>query len=108
MIKNNVVAYLVAVLLFCTSCASESEPSLISYPDQQSASFQQFSRQCSSCHGLPMPDVHIATAWPTVVARMQQHKEQRGLLVMSDVEQQQVLGYLQTHAKPILKRERLE
>lgn len=108
MIKNSAVAYLGTALLFLSSCASESEPSLASYPDQQSAAFQQFSRQCSSCHGLPMPDAHIATAWPMVVARMQRHKEQRGLLVMSDVEQQKILGYLQAHAKPMLKRERLE
>jgi len=81
---------------------------MTTYPDQESASFQQFSRQCSGCHRPPMPDAHIATAWPMVVARMQQHKEQRGLLVMNDIERQQVLDYLQTHAKPMLKGEAVE
>jgi len=106
-IKNKFIGYFVIVLL-SSACSSESNNALMTYPDQESTAFQQFTRQCSTCHRPPMPDVHVATAWPTVVARMQQHKEQRGLLVMNDVEQQQVLGYLQTHAKSILKRERLE
>jgi len=46
-----------------------------------------------------MPDVHAAKDWPMVVARMQQHKEQRGLLRMREKDKQEVLAYLQAHAK---------
>jgi len=98
MIKNNLVGFFVIVLL-CSACDSESNHVLMTYPEQESAAFQQFTRQCSSCHRPPMPDVHLARDWQAVVARMQQHKEQRGLVAMSDIEQQQVLTYLQTHAK---------
>ena len=46
-----------------------------------------------------MPDAHTAQAWSRVIARMQQHKEQRGLRMMNGIEQQTVLRYLQKHAK---------
>jgi len=98
MIKNNFLTCLAVALLF-SACDSESNHALMTYPEQESTAFQQFTRQCSSCHRPPMPDVHTAREWEGVVVRMQQHKEQRGLLVMSDVEQQQVLTYLQAHAK---------
>ncbi|PCI45057.1 MAG: hypothetical protein COB41_02490 [Proteobacteria bacterium] len=97
-IKNKFVGCFVIVLL-CSACSSESNHALITYPDQESTAFQQFTRQCSSCHRPPMPDVHIAKDWNAIVVRMQQHKEQRGLLVMNHAEQQQVLAYLQANAK---------
>jgi len=102
---NNQIVCLFAVLFLCSACDSGFEHVATSYPDQQSLGFQQFSRQCSTCHRPPMPDAHVADAWPEVLIRMQQHKEQRGLLVMSNVEQQQVLAYLQAHAKPVPKKE---
>jgi len=96
--KNNSFICLAVVLLF-SACDSESNHALMAYPEQESTAFQEFARQCSSCHRPPMPDVHMAKEWEGVVVRMQQHKEQRGLVAMSYAEQQQVLSYLQTHAK---------
>ncbi len=107
MIKNK-IGCLIVVLFLCSACDSDSEHVITTYPDQQSLEFQQFSRQCSTCHRPPMPDVHVAGAWSAVVARMQQHKEQRGLLVMSNIERQQVLAYLQAYAKPVSKKEPLK
>ncbi|MDQ6968067.1 MAG: hypothetical protein Q9M14_05220 [Mariprofundaceae bacterium] len=101
MIKSKFLCFLI-VLLLCSACDSESNNNntlVPAYPAQESAAFQQFSRQCSSCHRPPMPNAHMASTWPTVVARMQQHKQQHGLLVMRESEKQQVLDYLQTYAK---------
>jgi len=100
MISNRIGCLMVALFL-CSACDSGSEHVTAAYPDQESASFQQFTRQCSACHRPPMPNIHIAKAWPAVIARMQQHKQQQGLLVMNSAEQQQVLAYLQAHAKPV-------
>jgi len=97
MIRHNFL--LVCFIALFAGCDSETSHQLASYPDQQSSGFQLFSKQCSSCHRPPMPDVHVAKAWPMVVARMQQHKEQRGLVRMSDDAQHEVLIYLQTYAK---------
>jgi len=96
--RNNYLGLLLLVL-FCSSCSSEVERVTVQYPEQQSEGFRLFTQHCSSCHRPPMPDVHQAQDWPGVVARMQQHKEQRGLMVMSLIQQQQVLVYLQKHAK---------
>ena len=51
-----------------------------------------------------MPDVHTAQEWLMVVARMQQHKEQRGLVRMNMNEEKEVLNYLQMYAKKEVKQ----
>jgi len=98
MIKNKIAGFFVTALL-CSGCSSEPNHVLMTYPEQGSAVFQQFTRQCSSCHRPPMPNVHTAREWEGVVVRMQQHKQQRGLVAMSHAEQQQILAYLQVYAK---------
>ncbi|MDQ6954798.1 MAG: hypothetical protein Q9M20_05080 [Mariprofundaceae bacterium] len=97
--NNNYAKLLLIVLLACSACDSKTEQEAALYPRQDSSEFQVFAKQCSSCHRPPMPDVHTAQAWTRVIARMQQHKEQRGLLVMNAIEQQTILDYLQKHAQ---------
>lgn len=100
------------VLFLCAGCSDDSNWSLqqtikriaADYPDQQSQDFKQFSQQCSACHRPPMPDIHTAQLWLSTVNRMQQHRQQRGLLTMTDREKQQVLAYLQSHAQQDVQR----
>jgi len=102
MTKNSVTCLLL-MLLFCVSCSDDSsrseQQSKQIYPDQESENFKQFARQCSNCHRPPMPNMHTAQLWLSTVNRMQRHREQRGLAKMIDTEKQQVLAYLQSHAK---------
>jgi len=88
------------VLLLCAACSDATQGSAPSnYPDQQSAGFKQFVNQCSACHRPPMPNIHPANLWVTTIYRMQRHRQQQGLLMMTDAEQQQVLAYLQRHSE---------
>jgi len=104
--KNNLICALL-VLFLCSGCSDDSNGSLqqtikriaADYPDQQSEDFKQFSQQCSACHRPPMPDIHSAGLWLSTVNRMQRHRQQRGLSMMTDTEKQQVLAYLQSHAQ---------
>ena len=99
MTKSKLVC-LVFVLFFSASCNdAPSQKSMSIYPDQQSEEFKQFAKQCSVCHRPPMPDIHPAALWMTTVHRMQRNREKRGLPLMSDMQREQVLAYLQRHAK---------
>jgi len=91
------------LLLFLAGCSSQGETSASAtatlYPDQNSAGFQQFSKQCSTCHRPPMPNQHTALEWAGVVDLMQQHRAQAGYGAMSDDVKKQVLQYLQKHSQ---------
>jgi len=105
------IAILTATTLL-TACNTEdtsTEPTKVAskpvvqapqYPEPSSPGFQQFSKQCSSCHRPPMPSQHTAQAWEGVVAVMQKHKAQAGMDIMNKTEKEQVLSYLQQHSRP--------
>ncbi len=101
--KRNSVLCLSLVLFFAVACSdttqSEAQKSLSIYPDQQSADFKQFAKQCSTCHKPPMPNIHPANLWVTTLYRMQKHRQQRGLGRMTETQHQQVLAYLQRHSQ---------
>jgi len=100
--RNNLIA-LVVLSLFVVACGDATQqsrpPSVSVYPDQQSAGFKQFAKQCSACHRPPMPNIHPANLWVSTLYRMQRHRQQRGLTPMNDAQQQQVLAYLQNHSQ---------
>jgi len=104
--KSSFIALLL-LLLFCSGCSDDSNWSLqqtikriaADYPDQQSEDFKQFSKQCSICHRPPMPDIHTPQLWLSTVNRMQRHRQNRGMVMMTDDQKRQVLAYLQGHAQ---------
>jgi len=100
--RNNLIALFV-LPLFAVACGDSAQqsvsPSVSMYPDQQSADFKQFAKQCSACHRPPMPNIHPANLWVSTLYRMQKHRQQRGLKRMTDAQQQQVLVYLQSHSQ---------
>ncbi len=101
--KRNNFIVLLLLLLFSVACSDATQQSTQSsvsiYPDQQSADFKQFAKQCSACHRPPMPNIHPANLWVSTLYRMQKHRQQRGLKRMTDAQQQQVLAYLQSHSQ---------
>jgi cytochrome c5 len=94
--KNRIVPL---VLLALIGCDSGQHAVTEVYPDASTEAFAVFSKQCSLCHRPPMPNTHTAIAWESVVARMKQHKQERGQQAMSERESMQVLQYLQSHSK---------
>jgi len=101
--STRLLSILIATTLL-TACNTHDDSAPIaqatSYPDPSSQGFQQFSKQCSSCHRPPMPNQHTAQEWEGVVAVMQTHKAQAGMTIMNQQEQEQVLSYLQQHSRP--------
>jgi len=96
--KNSVIAIFLA--LICTACSdADYDQTVLIYPDQESAGFKQFAKQCSACHRPPMPNIHPSNLWVTTLNRMRKHRQQRGFSVMTEVRQQEVLEYLQSHSQ---------
>ncbi len=46
-----------------------------------------------------MPDIHTPQLWLSTVNRMQRHRQNRGMGMMTDDQKRQVLAYLQGHAQ---------
>lgn len=83
-----------AVLL--SACDVPSQ--LIDYPEMGSARFKNYYAQCSACHAPPRPTAHTASEWPSVIARMQEHRIENRMLPMAASEMIAVRDYLMQHA----------
>jgi len=99
--KRNSALLLLGMILMagCSNQNASDATKTNQYPDQASAGFKQFSKQCSTCHRPPMPSQHTALEWSGVVDLMQQHRAQAGYGAMSDDVKNQVMRYLQAHSK---------
>ena len=58
-----------------------------------------FASSCSRCHALPDPRLYTAAEWPAIVAKMQGYMKSMGKPVLSDQDKQEIIHYLQKHAK---------
>jgi len=88
---------LICALMLLSSC--ENQPhTQHQYPAMETAAFAYFSQQCSYCHVPPLPSKHNAQAWAMVMARMMQHRAERGLPPIPQQEQIEILTYLQHYA----------
>ena len=56
---------------------------------------QETQRACSQCHALPSPTQHHPAAWPSIVARMENHMVASKRPTPSPQEREAILGYLQ-------------
>lgn len=95
------VVGLLAMLL--TACSERPQPVAVDYPAAGSAGAALLVGRCGLCHVAPLPAVHVAGAWPTVINRMQMRMRSRGYPILLDEEQRVLLDYLQAHAAPAVK-----
>ncbi|MDH4229681.1 MAG: hypothetical protein OEW11_08065 [Nitrospirota bacterium] len=68
-------------------------------PEATSADAQLYVRRCSLCHALPDPARMTYGQWVAVVGRMAQNIRSQNVPQVPDDEYQQILRYLQRHAK---------
>lgn len=67
-------------------------------PEPESRGADLLERYCTTCHGLPSPELHTADEWPGVVERMRGNMEQLGRPVIPSEAMMTVVRYLQAHA----------
>jgi len=81
------------------ACDSGNSPKqTVDYPEMDSQSFQNYRALCSECHVPPRTTTHTAAEWPSVIARMQQHRVERRIAPMAAAEVAAVREYLVRNA----------
>jgi len=94
-----VVLLLTGLSLGLAACDPGNSPKqAVDYPEMDSQAFQNYRTQCSVCHVPPRTTAHTASEWPSVIARMQQHRVQRRIAPMKAGDMMAVRDYLVRHA----------
>ncbi len=91
------ISHLFAMLLVMglVACDPGNSPKhTVDYPEMGSPAFQNYRARCSGCHVPPRTTTHTAAEWPSVIARMQQHRVQRRIAPMQASEITAVRDYL--------------
>jgi len=87
------------IALGLASCDADHSPKqVVDYPEMGSKAFQNYRAQCSECHVPPRTTAHTAAEWPSVIARMQQHRVGRRIAPMMVVDMNAVRDYLVRNA----------
>ncbi len=87
------------MLLLLSACDSGNSPKQgVDYPEMDSPAFQNYRAQCSECHVPPRTTTHTAAEWPSVIARMQQHRVERRIAPMTAADMAAVREYLVRNA----------
>jgi len=94
--------YMIIAAAMLLGACSQSEEKLqpVQYPEAGSEALNNFQNQCSQCHQPPRPSAHTAKEWPSVIARMQQHRIERRISPMMASDMLAVRDYLQRNAAP--------
>lgn len=98
-LRQNSFASLAAVLILSLGCSAEEQ---IDKSDQASLDSRAQSilvEHCGSCHVAPKPNTKFAKDWRAVVLRMQAHRSQRAMRVLSELEINEVTEYLEKRSK---------
>ena len=91
----------IAVAMLLGACSqSDGQVKPVQYPEAGSQALNNFQNQCSQCHQPPRPSAHTAAEWPSVIARMQQHRIERRISPMMASEMLAVRDYLIRNAAP--------
>jgi len=84
--------------LLLAACSDHTSAPVVTYPEPGSPALANYQNQCSQCHAPPRPTAHTAVEWPSVIARMQQHRMERRMAPMLASKMTMVRDYLQRNA----------
>lgn len=86
-------------LIACSQEQQSSPLKLSDYPEYESEPAKLYVSKCSGCHAAPLPEVHVARQWSSVVQRMQIRMINKAVQPLTSNELAIVLDYLQKHAR---------
>ncbi|MDQ6996304.1 MAG: hypothetical protein Q9M82_02450 [Mariprofundus sp.] len=93
--KFAVLLSAIGLVMGLAACDPGTSPKqVVDYPEMDSQGFQNYRKQCSQCHVPPRTTAHTASEWPSVIARMQQHRVQRRIAPMMAADISMVRDYL--------------
>ncbi len=97
------VVTLSALLMLLAACgrpSAESGSGKAALPEADSPGAQALKHYCGDCHAPPRPEAHRKDEWPNVVYRMQNHRIMKAMDPVPEREYQQLIAYLEKHARP--------
>ena len=97
--KTSFFLYIPLAALLLVACDPGNAPKqLADYPEMDSPAYKNYQKQCSVCHMPPRTTTHTAEEWPSVIARMQEHRVQRRIAPMQAADMLMVRDYLVRNA----------
>jgi hypothetical protein len=66
---------------------------------KQLPGYQEASALCSQCHAMPSPDQFLPAAWPSVIARMDQHMRMTNRPLPDQKTHDLIVSYFQVAAQ---------
>jgi len=93
---------LLLVIWGLVACSQEPQSNplkVTDYPEYDSEPAELYVSKCSGCHAAPLPRVHTARQWSSVVQRMQMRMKNKAVQPLTSNELAIVLDYLQKHAR---------
>ena len=87
--------------MFLFACSTGNEPATLTasdYPESDSEQFQLYTTKCGECHAAPLPKIHTAQHWISVVHRMQFRMTSKAIPALNKYEMDTIVSYLQKHA----------
>ncbi len=97
--KNFILVFFAIVIL--VSCGEQTTPTPLTasdYPENGSEHFQLYLTKCGECHAAPLPKIHTARQWLSVVQRMQFRMTSKAIPALNENEMGAIVNYLQKHA----------
>lgn len=90
----------VAIVLLCvTTLISGCGEGVVSREDQkkllQMPGYREAKIICSQCHKLPIADIHVSAAWPSVITRMEKYIKINKRRMPTEQEREAIIGYFQ-------------
>lgn len=98
-LRWNSFTSLTAVLIFSVGCSAEeyTDGRGLSALDSQPQSI--LVEHCGNCHVAPKPQTKAAKDWLAVVLRMQVHRSQQAMPVLTEPQINEVTEYLMKHSQ---------
>lgn len=85
----------IGLVALLAGCANQP----MTVPEADSDAAQLFEARCTGCHALPHPARNRADEWPGILALMDRRMRERHVQPLDDDERQELLRYLQAHAR---------
>ena len=95
-----VVCLMLATVIGCDADFSHPQQIQMSdYPEHETETAKLYVSKCSGCHAAPLPTIHDAGQWPSIVRRMEMRMNNKAVQPPNAEETAIIIGYLQKHAK---------
>jgi len=94
-----VTVIFLCISMLVSSCGDSLTPREERQRLMQIPGYREAKIICSQCHKLPIADLHVSAAWPSVVSRMENYIRVNKRRLPTEQEREAIIGYFQTAAK---------